>query len=81
MGKLFSQTNWLITVQGNEHPPVHVHVVHPNGRAALYLDGTVTNNGVPAAVIHAAGAWVAAHETEIRAEWQRLNNPPARDKS
>ena len=78
MGKIHSQSNWMITVQNNEHPPVHVHVVHPDGRAALYLDGTVTNNGLPAAVVREASAWAAAHETEIRAEWRRVNNPPAR---
>jgi hypothetical protein len=78
MGKIHSTVNWLITVQGNEHPPVHVHIVHPDGRAALYLDGTVTNSGVPSAAIREASVWVAAHEAEIRAEWQRMNNPPAR---
>jgi len=78
MGKLYEQASWLIRVQGNEHPPVHVHVVHPGGRAVLFLDGAVTNGGVPAAVIRAASAWVAAHEAEIRAEWRRMNNPPAR---
>jgi len=78
IGKIHSQANWLIRVQGNEHPPVHVHVVHPDGRAALFLDGAVLNQGVPDAVIRAASAWVAAHEAEIHAEWQRMNNPPAR---
>ncbi|MCL1960733.1 MAG: DUF4160 domain-containing protein [Desulfovibrionaceae bacterium] len=78
MGKIHSQENWLIRVQGNEHPPVHVHVLHPDGRAVLYLDGTVINNHVPASVISDAGAWVATHEAVIRAEWDRMGNPPSR---
>lgn len=78
MGKIHAQSNWLIRVQGNEHPPVHAHVVHPDGRAALYLDGTALNQGVPGSVMDLASAWILAHETEVRAEWQRMNNPPAR---
>jgi len=77
MGKLYSASNWLIKVQGNEHPPVHVHVLHPDGRAAVGLDGAVINSGVPAKVIADAVAWVLANPDVIRTEWQRMNNPPA----
>jgi len=78
MGKIHSQGNWLIRVQGTEHPPVHVHVLHPDGRAALYLNGTIINSHVPDAVISDASAWVAAHEAVICAEWDRMGNPPSR---
>jgi hypothetical protein len=78
MGKLYAQQNWIIRVQGNEHPPVHVHVVHPNGKAIVDLDGGVTNSGVPVSVLNAARAWVAANADAIRTEWARMNNPPAR---
>jgi len=78
MGKIHAFANWFIRVQGNEHPPVHVHVVHPDGRAALYLDGTVLNHGVPDAAIRQASEWIAAHEAEIRAEWRRMSNLPVR---
>jgi hypothetical protein len=78
MGKLYDQGNWLIRVQGNEHPPVHVHVLHPDGRAVIFLGGSVRNMGVPAAVIAAASAWIAANADTVRAEWARMNNPPAR---
>jgi len=78
MGKLHSAENWLVKVQGNEHPPVHVHVLYPDGRASIGLDGAVHNRGVPAAVMAQALAWVAANPTLIRAEWARLNNPPDR---
>jgi len=81
MGKLHSAENWIVKVQGNEHPPVHVHVLHPDGRASIEIDGTVRNRGVPATVIVQALAWVAANSALILAEWQRLNNPPDRASS
>jgi len=77
MGKIHSANNWLIKVQGNEHPPVHVHVLHPEGKAAISVDGTVINSGVPAKVITEAVAWVLANTDAVRTEWQRMNNPPA----
>jgi len=81
MGKIYSASNWLIKVQGNEHPPVHVHVLHPDGRASIALDGSVLNHGVPPAVIAQALAWVAANTDAVVAEWQRMNNPPDRRRS
>jgi len=79
MGKLRGADNWLIKVQGNEHPPVHVHVLHPDGRASFDLDGRVRNRGVPAAVIAQARAWVSSHADIVQAEWTRMNNPPDRN--
>ncbi|MDR0478571.1 MAG: DUF4160 domain-containing protein [Burkholderiaceae bacterium] len=81
MGKLHAQGNWLIRVQGNEHPPVHVHALHPDGRAIIYLEGTVLNAGVPPAVSTDAAAWVVANTEVILAEWERLHNPPARSQT
>ncbi|MDR2216443.1 MAG: DUF4160 domain-containing protein [Nevskiaceae bacterium] len=78
MGKLHQQENWIIRVQGNEHPPVHVHVIHPDGKAVVHLDGAVLNRGVPADVLTKAAAWVAANTAAIRTEWARMNNPPKR---
>ena len=78
MGKLHQGPNWLIRVYGNEHPPVHVHVVHPDGRAVIHLDGTVLNRGVPAAVLAQATTWVVANAAIVRAEWARMNNPATR---
>ena len=78
MGKIHAASNWIIKVQGNEHPPVHAHVLHPNGRASVGVDGTVINSGVPADVIVQAVAWVTANATAVRAEWDRMNNPPPR---
>jgi hypothetical protein len=75
MGKIYTGDGWIIKVQGNEHPPVHVHVLHPEGKAAIGLDGAVKNSGVPLAVIKAALAWVATHNETVRAEWARMNEP------
>lgn len=70
----------MIKVLNGEYAPVHVHVVHPDGMAVVYLDGSTLNahQKVPAAVLSAAAAWVVAHEAEIRAEWKRLDNPEDR---
>ncbi len=78
MGKIHAASNWIIKVQGNEHAPVHAHVLHPNGRASVGIDGTVINSGVPADVIVQAVAWVTANAAAVRAEWDRMNNPPSR---
>jgi len=56
MGKIYSGDGWIIVVRGNEHPPIHVHVLHPDGKAAVYLSGKIVNAGVPAKVLRAARA-------------------------
>jgi hypothetical protein len=33
--------------QASEHPPVHAHVLHPDGKALVYLSGKTLNSGVP----------------------------------
>lgn len=78
MGKLHTSNGWLIKVQGDEHPPVHVHVIHPDGKATVALDGSFVNSGVPAKVLSQARQWVADHAAEIKAEWARMNNPRVR---
>ncbi|MCL2021829.1 MAG: DUF4160 domain-containing protein [Betaproteobacteria bacterium] len=81
MGKVYSGNSWLIRVQGNEHTPVHVHVICPEGKAAVYLDGLVINSGVPAATLKRAEDWIARHHCLIRQEWIRMNNPATRGES
>jgi len=78
MGKRHSATNWIIKVQGNEHPPVHVHVLHPEGRASIALDGSVLNRGVPATVIRQALDRVLQNTDTVLTEWTRMNNPADR---
>jgi len=80
MGKIYSGSNWLIKVQGNEHPPVHVHVLHPEGRAVIGIDGSILNRGVPVSIIRQALDWVLANADTVQTEWSRMNNPPDRGK-
>ena len=68
----------MIVVRGNEHPPVHVHVLHPDGKAAVYLSGKLINAGVPAKVLRAAQAWIEANTESVRREWATMNNPRRR---
>jgi len=81
MSTLYRSGNWAIKMRGNEHPPVHVHILHPDGKASIGIDGTVLNRGVPAKVIAQALAWISGHQADIRAEWERLHNPPDRTSS
>ncbi|MBI3524393.1 MAG: DUF4160 domain-containing protein [Betaproteobacteria bacterium] len=78
MGKLYSGAGWIIVVRGNEHPPVHAHVLHPDGKAAVYLSGKVINAGVPARVLRAAQTWIDANTGDVCREWAAMNNPRRR---
>ena len=78
MGKIHNGENWIIRVQGNEHPPVHVHVLCPEGRAVVYLNGQTINSHVPAITLKRAQEWIAEHHDLIHEEWARMNNPVKR---
>jgi len=78
MGKIFTGDGWIIKVQGDEHPPVHAHVLHANGKASISIDGTVTDSGVPAKVIAAASQWIARNVSTVEAEWTKMHNPRKR---
>ena len=78
MGKIYTGNGWIIKVQGAEHPPMHVHVLHPAGKAVLFLDGTVINSRVPARVVADASAWVAGNISLIVQEWLNMGNPGKR---
>lgn len=78
LGKLYSGEGWIIVVRGNEHPPVHAHVLHPDGKAAVYLSGKVINAGVPAKVLRAAQAWIETNARQVRSEWSMMNTPRGR---
>lgn len=73
MGTLHKIGKTTIRVNGNEHPPVHAHVTHPDGRAMVYLSGVVKNSGVPAAVLAEARRWIEAHRQVVIDEWNRCN--------
>lgn len=78
MGKIHSGNGWIVKVQGDEHPPIHAHVLHPDGKATVDLDGTVQNAGVPKTVVAQARDWVLAHADQVEAEWRRMHNPRRR---
>jgi hypothetical protein len=73
MGTLHKDGKMTIRVNGNEHPPVHAHVTHPDGRAMVYLNGAVKNSGVPPSVLAAAKRWIEAHRQDVIDEWNRCN--------
>lgn len=78
MGKIFTGDGWIIKVQGDEHPPVHAHVLHPDGKASISIDGLVLNSGVPARVIELASRWIIENCDVVDVEWKKMNNPRKR---
>lgn len=78
MGKIYTGDGWIIKVQGDEHPPVHVHLLHTDGKASISLDGVIHNMCVPELVIALAAAWIAQNHACIDAEWAKMNNPKKR---
>lgn len=73
MGTLHKTGKYTIRVNGFEHPPVHAHVLHTDGKAIVYLNGTVLNSGVPAAVLIEAKSWIAANQQAVVTEWNICN--------
>lgn len=78
MGKVYTGDGWIIKVQGDEHQPVHVHLLHPDGKATIALDGAVQNSGVPDRIIVIASVWVVQNLAIVEAEWAKMNNPKKR---
>ncbi len=78
MGKIYTGNGWILKVQGAEHPPMHVHLLHPNGKAVLFLDGSVVNTGVPSRIVAEALLWIAKNSTMVEAEWATMGNPEKR---
>lgn len=58
MGKIYSGNGWILKVHGNEHPPIHAHLLHQNGKATIAIDGTIQNSGVPIKIIKEAKDWL-----------------------
>jgi len=78
MGKLFTGNGWIIKVQGDDHPPIHAHVLHPDGKASIDVDGTIKNSGVPAKVLTSAADWIFKNSSLVEDEWIKMNNPRKR---
>ena len=78
MGKIYTGNGWILKVHGAEHPPVHVHLLHPDGKAVLFQDGTAINTGVPSRIVAEAAAWIATNSTIVMAAWRAMGNPEKR---
>ena len=73
MGTIYKTGKFTIRVNGFEHPPVHAHVLHTDGKAIVYLNGVVINTGVPSAVMAAAKKWITANHQAVVVEWNTCN--------
>lgn len=73
MGTIHKIGKMTIRVNGNEHPPVHAHVTHTDGRAMVYLNGTTKNSGVPQSLLNEAKSWIAANQQAVIDEWNECN--------
>ncbi len=73
MGTIYKTGKYTIRVNGFEHPPIHAHVLHTDGKAMVYLNGTVKNSGVPAAVMAEARDWITANTQTVITEWNTCN--------
>jgi len=78
MCKIYSGEGWIIKVHGDDHPPVHAHVLHADGKASVAIDGSVINSGVPAKVMAEATRWILDNAAAVEAEWTKMNNPRRR---
>jgi hypothetical protein len=76
MGTIYKTGKFVVRVNGFEHPPVHAHVMHPDGKAMVYLNGAIKNKGVPAAVMAEAQSWIFANTHTVITEWN-ICNPKA----
>jgi hypothetical protein len=74
MGTIYKSGKFTIRVNGYEHPPVHAHVTHTDGRAMVYLDGSVKNTGIPDAVMAKAQRWINANQQIVIDEWNTCNH-------
>lgn len=73
MGTIYKTGKFTIRVNGFEHPPIHAHVMHTDGRAMVYLNGTIKNTGIPEPVMTEAKNWIAANTQAVILEWSTCN--------
>jgi len=73
MGTIYKTGKFTVRVNGFEHPPVHAHVTHTDGKAIVYLNGVVLNSGVPATVMADAMRWISANHQAVITEWNTCN--------
>jgi hypothetical protein len=73
MGTIYKSGNFTIRVNGFAHPPVHAHVTHTDGRAMVYLNGSIKNTGIPDTVMLQAQRWINANQQTVIDEWNTCN--------
>jgi len=74
MTTLERRRKWKISVYGREHGMPHVHVTGPDFRAVVEITtGTVLVGHLPAQVLMNVRDWLAAHQTDVLAQWQAHN--------
>lgn len=47
--------------------------MHTDGRAMVYLNGTIKNTGIPEPVMTEAKNWIAANTQAVILEWNTCN--------
>lgn len=64
----------VIWVYPNDHPPAHLHIVHPDFEALIEIETFATYAGsLKGAAGKKAMAWARANIATIKAEWNRLH--------
>ena len=74
MVKLHFIGNIAFRVYGNDHRPAHFHVVAPDYKAMISIEGlAVIRGAIPARDRRAVMLWATEHQDEITAAWNLLN--------
>jgi hypothetical protein len=77
MTKMHAQDDWRIRINGGEsHPLPHAHVEFRDGsRLSIAIESLeiLTGSVRPLRRMDAARAWIATHQSELLAEYRRLN--------
>jgi hypothetical protein len=66
--------NWKIAVYAGDHGVPHFHIEGPGFRASVAIATLeVIVGAVPRRVLVAALSWALAHQGELQAKWEELN--------
>jgi hypothetical protein len=62
----------IITIYFMDHAPPHFHVRYNEYKASVSIETMVVTHGVlPRRVLAMVREWAAAHQDELRTNWQR----------
>ena len=79
MGTLLRIGGWMVMVYTHDHPPAHVHIVGPNGRAKVLLncpDGPPVPNdirGIDKASMRRLIEAITAEVSRLCEGWERTH--------